>query len=199
MSGYLEALLVLLAFNVITAYAAALPLSAGQLNLGVAGFMAIGAYTTAFLSNELGVSLWLAITSGALLAGLFGVLIGIPVLRTQGIYLALATFAMGEFIKAVFLNMDSVGAASGYPVIEYIDSYVIYGVALAVVAFMFYLSQTRFYIYLTAIKNDPTVTDLFGVNVKRLQLECFCPGGSVGRAKWWTLCAALQLPGSSAL
>ncbi len=53
MSGYLEGVLVVLAINVILAYAASLPRSVGQLNRGVAGFMAIGAYSSAWLTNEL--------------------------------------------------------------------------------------------------------------------------------------------------
>lgn len=53
-SGYIDGLLVILSINVIMAYAAALPLVAGQLNLGAAGFMAVGAYVAAYGSNELG-------------------------------------------------------------------------------------------------------------------------------------------------
>ena len=52
MSGYLEGVLVLLAINVVYAYAAFLPIAAGQLNLGVAGFAAVGGYASAYLSTE---------------------------------------------------------------------------------------------------------------------------------------------------
>ena len=51
MSGYAEAILLMLAINVVVAQAGYLPLAAGQLNLGVAGFMAIGAYVSAFVTN----------------------------------------------------------------------------------------------------------------------------------------------------
>ena len=54
MSGYVEGVLVLLAINVVLAYAAFLPMAAGQLNLGVAGFAAIGGYMSAFISNNSG-------------------------------------------------------------------------------------------------------------------------------------------------
>ena len=56
MSGYLEGVLVLLAINVVYAYAAFLPIAAGQLNLGVAGFAAIGGYASAYLSTTLALS-----------------------------------------------------------------------------------------------------------------------------------------------
>ena len=58
MSGYLTGVLVTLAFNIIAAYAVYLPLAAGQLNLGIAGFMAIGAYGAAFLTNEMNWPIW---------------------------------------------------------------------------------------------------------------------------------------------
>ena len=53
MSGYVEGILVLLAINVVLAYGAFLPIAAGQLNLGVAGFAAIGGYASAYVSNTL--------------------------------------------------------------------------------------------------------------------------------------------------
>ena len=179
MSGYLEAILVLLALNVILAYSASLPLSAGQLNLGIAGFMAIGAYIGAFLTNELDVALWLAVLAGATAPALVALAVGLPILRTHGIYLALATLAFGELVRAIFLNMEVVGGASGYPVAKYADIDVVLLVAAGVIVFMFFLSRTRFMLYLTAIKNDPTVADLFGVNVKALQLGALTLGAAL--------------------
>ncbi len=176
MSGYMEAMLVLLAINTILAYSASLPLSTGQLNLGIAGFMAIGAYVSAYLTNEMAFSLWLALPAGGVVAAAIAIAIGLPILRTHGIYLALATFSLGEIIKTVFLNLEVVGGASGYPVAEYMESTTVWAIAIAVFGFMFLLSQSRFSLYLTAIKNDPTVADLFGLNVKRLQLSSIAIG-----------------------
>jgi len=179
MSGYLEGVLVLLSINVILAYAAALPLSAGQLNLGIAGFMAIGAYMSAFLTNEIALSMWLAIPAGAGAAGIVALAVGLPILRTHGIYLALATFSLGEIIKAVFLNLDVVGGASGYAVFDYAGPMAVWLTAIGVVIFMLILSQTRFFLYLTAIKNDATVADLFGLNTRNLQLAALTLGAVI--------------------
>ena len=176
-SGYIDGLLVILSINVIMAYAAALPLVAGQLNLGAAGFMAVGAYVAAYGSNELGLPIAVAILIGSLVSGVIALLIGIPVLRTSGIYLALATFALGQILVAVFLNLDIVGAAQGYPVFGFIEMPAIALTAIVIVLALFVLSQTRFWLYLTAIKNDPTVCDLFGVEVKNVQLAAFVLGG----------------------
>ena len=176
-SGYIDGLLVILSINVIMAYAAALPLVAGQLNLGAAGFMAVGAYVAAYGSNELGLPIAVAILIGSLVSGVIALLVGIPVLRTSGIYLALATFALGQILVAVFLNLDIVGAAQGYPVFGFIEMPAIALTAIAIILALFVLSQTRFWLYLTAIKNDPTVCDLFGVEVKNVQLAAFVLGG----------------------
>ncbi len=179
MSGYLTGVLVVLAFNVMAAYAVYLPLAAGQLNLGIAGFMAIGAYAAAYLTNELGWSMWTAIPAGSALAGLVGILIGIPVLRTHGIYLALATFALGQVIAAIFLNLDVVGAAAGYPVADYAPPGAVFAAAIGVVLVMALLSRTRFALYLTAVKSDPTVANLMGISVRGIQVAAFALGAAV--------------------
>lgn len=179
MSGYLTGVLVVLAFNVMAAYAVYLPLAAGQLNLGIAGFMAIGAYASAFLTNEYAWPMWAAIPVGSALAGLMGILIGIPVLRTHGIYLAMATFALGQVIAAVFLNLEVVGGAAGYPVTDYAGPYAVYAAAGGVVLLMLLISRTRFALYLTAVKSDPTVADLLGVSVRGIQVAAFALGAAV--------------------
>ena len=102
------------------AYAAFLPIAAGQLNLGVAGFAAIGGYASAYLSTKLALSPLIAIPLGGVAAGLVGLAVAVPVLRTRGIYLALATFALGEIVRASILNLDVVGGAAGYPVTAFI-------------------------------------------------------------------------------
>lgn len=92
----------------------------GELSLGQAGFMCIGAYTSAIFSvstSETITQVWirfpLALLVGGVAAALFGVLIGIPVLRLKGDYLAIVTLAFGEIIKNVFaalyLGYDSKG------------------------------------------------------------------------------------------
>ncbi len=91
----------------------------GELSLGHAGFMSVGAFSSAFFSVAVGdalptpVTLVLAFAIGMIAAGVFGVLIGIPVLRLQGDYLAIVTLAFGEIIKnllnAFYIGVDSTG------------------------------------------------------------------------------------------
>lgn len=179
MSGYQIGILVILCFNVIAAYAVYLPLAAGQLNLGIAGFMAVGAYTAAYLTNEMSWPLASAVIAGGGAAGVLAVVVAIPILRTHGIYLALATFALGQVISAVFLNLEVVGAAAGYQVIAYAKPWMVFAATAGVVLFVFLLSRTRFALYLTAVKNDTVVSDLLGLNVRALQVAAFAIGATI--------------------
>ncbi|MBN8942744.1 MAG: branched-chain amino acid ABC transporter permease [Rhizobiales bacterium] len=179
MTSYQLGILVILSFNIIAAYAVYLPLAAGQLNLGIAGFMAIGAYAAAYLTNEFDWSVALAIPAGGLLAGLVALIVAVPVLRTHGIYLALATFALGQLIAAIFLNVEAVGAAAGYPVATFVGAPWVIGAAVALVLAVFLISRTRFALYLTAVKSDVVVADLLGLNVRGLQVAAFTIGAVI--------------------
>lgn len=179
MSGYAEAILLMLAINVVVAQAGYLPLAAGQLNLGVAGFMAIGAYVSAFVTNAYDLPIVLGIVSGAFAAWLVAVLLAVPLLRASGIYLALATFALGQVIQAVFLNLEVVGAAAGYAVKKHASFSLIMTTTATVLALVFLLSRTRFALYLTAVKNDPVVSDLFGINVRMIKVQAFSLGALI--------------------
>ena len=92
----------------------------GELSLGHAGFMCVGAFSGAFFANCVqdvitvsGLRLFLAMLLGAAVAAVFGILIGIPVLRLKGDYLAIVTLAFGEIIKNVinvfYIGKDSTG------------------------------------------------------------------------------------------
>ena len=77
---------------------------AGLLDLGYVAFYAIGAYTFALLSQYAGMGFWLSLPLCGLAAATFGVLLGFPVLRLRGDYLAIVTLAFGEIIRLVLLN-----------------------------------------------------------------------------------------------
>jgi branched-chain amino acid transport system permease protein len=80
---------------------------AGLLDLGYVAFYAVGAYTFALLSRYFDMSFWLALPIGALLAALFGLLLGFPVLRLRGDYLAIVTLGFGEIIRILLNNWTS--------------------------------------------------------------------------------------------
>ncbi|MGR0482593.1 MAG: ABC transporter permease subunit [Candidatus Electronema sp. V4] len=77
---------------------------AGLLDLGYVAFYAVGAYSYALLNLHFGIGFWLALPIGGLLAALFGILLGFPVLRLRGDYLAIVTLGFGEIIRLVLEN-----------------------------------------------------------------------------------------------
>jgi branched-chain amino acid transport system permease protein len=92
---------------------------AGLLDLGYVAFYAVGAYSYALLSTTFGLSFWICLPLAGILASLWGVLLGFPVLRLRGDYLAIVTLAFGEIIRLVLLNWQSVtggpNGVSGIP------------------------------------------------------------------------------------
>ncbi|MFJ1308997.1 high-affinity branched-chain amino acid ABC transporter permease LivM [Agrobacterium sp. T29] len=81
---------------------------AGLLDLGYVAFYAVGAYSYALLSSHFGLSFWVLLPVAGILAGFWGIILGFPVLRLRGDYLAIVTLAFGEIIRLVLLNWTDV-------------------------------------------------------------------------------------------
>ena len=112
----------------------------GELSLGHAGFMSVGAYTgavvsgwllTAFEMQDTTLRLIVAIAAGGIMAGIFGVLIGIPVLRLRGDYLAIVTLAFGEIIRSL-VNVLYIGTADGWLHFSFLEKKMPQGVVMLV-------------------------------------------------------------------
>jgi len=89
---------------------------AGLLDLGYVAFYAVGAYSYALLSTQLGLSFWICLPLAGIFAAFWGILLGFPVLRLRGDYLAIVTLAFGEIIRLVLLNWSSfTGGPNGIP------------------------------------------------------------------------------------
>ena len=96
---------------------------AGLLDLGYVAFYAVGAYAYALLGTHYGLSFWILLPAAGIMAAFWGVLLGFPVLRLRGDYLAIVTLAFGEIIRLVLINWREVtnGAAgiSGIPKVSF--------------------------------------------------------------------------------
>jgi branched-chain amino acid transport system permease protein len=89
---------------------------AGLLDLGYVAFYAVGAYSYALLATQFGWSFWICLPLAGILASFWGVLLGFPVLRLRGDYLAIVTLAFGEIIRLVLINwQDLTGGPNGIP------------------------------------------------------------------------------------
>ncbi len=187
MSGYWAGIMAILCFNIVVAYSVFLPAASGQLNLGAAGFVAIGAYTSGYISTDLGAPMLVAILLGALVTGFVAFVISFPILRTRGVYMVLATFAFAEVVQGVFINLEIFGAAAGYPVAAFADLDVIVPLTIGVVVFVFFLMTTRLGLSMRAVHDDEPVAALFGVHARFTQVTAFTLGGvvaGIGGAIW---------------
>ncbi|MEA2896818.1 MAG: branched-chain amino acid transport system permease protein [Bradyrhizobium sp.] len=179
MSGYLSQVSANLLISVIIAYAAYVPLATGQLNLGVAGFMCVGAYASAVAGTMMELPLFLCVIVGVLCAVVAGLLVAVPVARMDGIYFSLATFAFAEVVTAILVNIKAVGAASGYVVVGYIGLNAIALTALLVIAGVTYMMSTRIGLVFTAVRNDERAAAIFGVGVSAAKVLSFVIGAAL--------------------
>jgi branched-chain amino acid transport system permease protein len=99
---------------------------AGLLDLGYVAFYAVGAYSYALLSTTFGLSFWICLPLAGLLAAMWGVILGFPVLRLRGDYLAIVTLAFGEIIRLVLINW--VDLTNGYAGISGIPHVSFFGI-----------------------------------------------------------------------
>lgn len=152
----------------------------GQLTLGHAGFMAVGAYSGAFLSKNLMGSLpdplifLLAIIVGGVVAMIFGVIVGVPTLRLKGDYLAIITLAFGEVIKNILLNLNIVGGASGYIGIpRYTNFLWAYWLAVITVVLSIALINSRQGRAIVSIREDEIASESSGIDTKKYKILAF--------------------------
>lgn len=176
MSGVLAVLLI----NTVIAYSVFLPAAAGLLNLGAAGFVLIGGYTAGGLTSQAGWPLVPAILVAGLFAGVVAFVLAFPILRTRGVYMVLATFAFAEVVGGIYLNIPSLGGATGLSVSTYAGLPVIVPTTVCVVVFVAWLLSTRLGLAMRAAHDDENVALLFGVNLRMVQVAAFTAGGALG-------------------
>lgn len=113
LNPYYLQIIVFSLINVINALGVFFAFSTGQITLGTAGFMSVGAYTSSILVMQFDMPMVLSILIGGLLAALVSVLIGGLTTRLSGLYLTIATIGFSEIIRVLFLNWEYVGGALG--------------------------------------------------------------------------------------
>lgn len=117
---HMKSLLVPICYNAVLAVSLNLVIGfLGELSLGHAGFMSVGAYSSCLFSIAMAdkipamIRFPLAMLVGGLVAAVFGIIVGVPVLRLKGDYLAIVTLAFGEILRSVIINVNALGGASG--------------------------------------------------------------------------------------
>lgn len=154
-------------------------LSTGQLSLGNAGFMGIGAYTASWLTVEVGLPITLATLLAAAFCGCVGVIIGFPALRLKGIYLAMATLGFGEMVSSFFRNFDALGGAGGYHGMQLISVGYIWAWTGVLVAVVTAVERSRLWLGLRAVHDDEIAAELVGLNAVAVKVGAFGAGSAV--------------------
>ena len=157
----------------------------GELSLGHAGFMCVGAYlggkVSALLEPVIGngvLNLLIALIIGAAIAAICGVIIGIPALRLRGDYLAIVTLAFGEIVKSIFQNTsdESFGGALGLPTPRYDKQYLFifaFLLVLLTLAVVQNFIRSKHGRAVTAIRDNEIAARACGINVTKYKLLAF--------------------------
>lgn len=169
---------------------------AGLLDLGYVAFYAIGAYTYGLLaSGQFGIhiSFWIVLPLAAILAALSGVLLGIPVLRMRGDYLAIVTLGFGEIIRILLNNLR--GLTNGSQGIVGVDDPVFFGIEMTSGTHFYYmifivlplvvflvtrLNHSRLGRTWIALREDEDVAEMMGINTTAAKLYAFGTGAFIG-------------------
>jgi branched-chain amino acid transport system permease protein len=162
--------------NIVTGYL-------GQLPLGHAGFMAVGAYAAGIFwrtyVNYLPpfVNMTAGIIVAALVAAVFGLLIGVPALRFRGDYLAIITLGFGEIIRVLIVNLDGITyGARGLQLprsVRYSDFLVVYVCVILVCAFIHVMMKSRHGRAILAIRDNEIAAESCGVNTTYYKVAAF--------------------------
>ncbi len=156
----------------------------GQFSIGHAGFMAVGAYSSAIITVKLGMDFPIALIVATLSAAVLGFLIGVPTLRLNGDYLAIATLGLGEIIRITILNIDYVGGASGFMGIPRLTTFPI---AFWIMAFvLFFIKNFKNSAEgraCMAIRENEIAAETMGINTTKYKVMAFTIGaGFAGTA-----------------
>jgi branched-chain amino acid transport system permease protein len=161
-----QSLFAFVGINALLALSVYATLCCGQLSLANAGFMAIGAYTSALITlHARGVPFLLVLAASALVPSAVAVPLGLPVLRLRGVFLAIATVGFGEVVRLFFVNWDFTNGAMGLVAIPQRTGLWTIAFSLAVALFVLgRLRGSRTGYALEAIREDETAARTMGIH-----------------------------------
>lgn len=170
LSRYLEGILIMICINIILATSLNITVGCmGQINLGHAGFMSVGAYAAALFTKSAlveGIPGYLiSIIIAGIVAGIIGIIVGIPALRLKGDYLAIITLAFGEIIRVLIEYFNFTGGAQGLVGIpKFSNLSLIFSITVISVAMMYSIMTSRHGRAVLAIREDEIAAEASGVN-----------------------------------
>ncbi|HEV2907624.1 MAG TPA: branched-chain amino acid ABC transporter permease [Candidatus Eremiobacteraceae bacterium] len=166
--------------NALLALSVWVTLACGQLSLGNMGFMAIAAYSSVLLVTRGHWPFPAAVLAGSLLAAVAGLLLGWPVLRLRGVFLAIATIGFGEIVRVFAVNLTITGGAEGIASIPPLASTPLIYASLALVTFLLWrLMRSRAGRAFTAIAQDEIAAQGLGIDPSAYKLLAFAIGAFI--------------------
>jgi len=183
LNSYIQALVISFMINAIMALSLNFITGvANQFSLGQAGFMALGAYTSAVITKEFLSDAWYTIPVtailGALVAAVAGYLVSLPSFKLKGDYLAIVTMGFAEIVRVILLNWNHVGGPRGYNAIvkwpEFLLSYSMTGIYLILTFIVLYhLKISWFGRNLWAINEDEIAAEVMGTSIAKNKRTAF--------------------------
>jgi branched-chain amino acid transport system permease protein len=176
---YLGGIILLIGINALLAVSLNLATGImGELCLGHAGFMAVGAYTAAIVTTNWdtanGLSFPVALIAGTVLSSIVGYLIGLPALRLHGDYLAIITLAFGQIISIVIRAIPLTGGAKGMSgIAQYTTLPYVYFLLIVAIFICYALIRSRQGRAIIAIREDEIAARACGINVTNYKLLAF--------------------------
>lgn len=174
-----EPIQALVAINVLLTLSLLFPFATGVWSLGMPGFMAVGAYASAWLTMHHGWSVGGALVVAAGAGALATLPFALLTLRIRDIYLAIATLAAAELILLFFSHFKPTGAVMGLTGMPYLDTRYIVMLALGAIGLSSLLYNSRYGKALIAVGTDPLVASCHGLNVPALQFSALAIGGAL--------------------
>lgn len=174
-----KSLIVPMGINIILAVSLNLTVGfLGELSLGHAGFMAIGGYTGALITLHMnlpkGLEFTLALIAGGMMAAIFGFLIGLPVLRLKGDYLAIVTLAFGEIIRSVLTSLKFTGGSQGLTKIPRYSNYTwVYIVMILTVVLISNFVRSRHGRAIISVRENYIAAESIGIKVSKYKVMAF--------------------------
>ncbi|MFO1114670.1 MAG: branched-chain amino acid ABC transporter permease [Beijerinckiaceae bacterium] len=169
-----------LGVNALLALAMYVVLAVGQLALGQAAFMGVGAYASALLTVKFGVPFPLALIASMAAPALLAYVIGAPTLRLSGVYLAIATIGLGEVLRILFLNWEYAGGALGLNGIPERAGFVwIFGTLIVVMIGFVFVARSRVGRAMEAIRADEAAAGVMGVNLPGYKLGALVASAAI--------------------
>ena len=149
----------------------------GQLSLGHAGFMAVGAYAAVVCTKFLDLPFIVGIIAACLAAALAGLIIGVPTLRLRGDYLAIATLGFGEIIRVILQNIDELGGPAGILGISRYSTWpYLFSATVLTVIVIQNLINSSYGRAIISIREDEVAADIMGIHTTKYKVLAFIIG-----------------------